>query len=69
MLYSVKLNLSLILVIALCSSLPDIARYQRQGDPFLHILSFLDKALIEKQMLVHVGSFCTTNLPSGTALQ
>ena len=37
--------------------------------PFLHVLSFLDKALIEKPMLVQVGSFCTSNLPYGTALQ
>ena len=39
--------------------------------PFLHILSSLDKVLIEKPMFVHrqVESFCTSNLSSGTALQ
>ena len=37
--------------------------------PFLHILSPLDKALVEKPMFVQVGSFCTSNLSSGTALQ
>ena len=37
--------------------------------PFLHILSPLDKALVEKQMFVQVGSFCTSNLSSGNALQ
>ena len=29
--------------------------------PFLLILSSLDKALIEKPMLVQVGSFCASN--------
>ena len=37
--------------------------------PFLHIPSSLDKALIEKPMFVQVGSFCTSNLSSGTSLQ
>ena len=37
--------------------------------PFLHILSPLDKALVEKPMFVQVGSFCISNLSSGTALQ
>ena len=32
--------------------------------PFLHILSPLDKALIEKPMFVQVGLFCTSNLSS-----
>ena len=37
--------------------------------PFLHILSPLDKALVEKPMFVQVGLICTSNLSSGTALQ
>ena len=37
--------------------------------PFLHILSPLDNALIEKPMFMQVGLFCTSNLSSGTALQ
>ena len=37
--------------------------------PFLHILSSLDNALIEKPMFMQVGLFCTSNLSSGTALQ
>ena len=47
------------------------ARWQHKNFvvPFLHILSSLDKALIEKLVFVQVGSFCTSNLSSGTALQ
>ena len=37
--------------------------------PFLHILSSLNKALIEKPIFVKVGLLCTSNLSSGTALQ
>ena len=39
--------------------------------PFLYFLSSLawDNAPIEKSMLMLVGSFCISNLPSGTALQ
>ena len=36
---------------------------------FLHILSPLDKALVEKPIFVQVGSICASNLSSGTALQ
>ena len=32
-------------------------------------MSSLDKALIEKPMLVQVGWFCTSNMSFGTALQ
>ena len=37
--------------------------------PFLHIQSSLEKALVEKPMFAQVGSFCSWNLLSGTALQ
>ena len=37
--------------------------------PLLHILSPLDKALVEKPMFMQVGLICTSNLSSGTALQ
>ena len=49
-----------------------LAIYRRPGDCMKfcrHILSSLDKVLIEKQMFVQVGLFCTSNLSSGTALQ
>ena len=36
---------------------------------FLHIRSPLHKALVEKLMFVQVGSICTSNFSSGTALQ
>ena len=55
---------------ALRSSLPGIARYRLPGKnfvvPFLHIPYSLDKAL---NNVVQLGSFCTSNLSSGTALQ
>ena len=63
----------LTLVVALRSSLPCIARYRWPGDCmkislflFCMFCRFLDKA---QPMLVQVGYFCTSNLPSGTALQ
>ena len=67
LLYSMERILPLILVVVLRSSLPGIARYRRPGDCmklfwslffiFCQNLSSLDKALIEKPMLVQVGSF------------
>ena len=81
LLYTVERIIPLILVVVLRSSLPGIARYRRPGDfmklfrslffIFCQNLSSLDKALIEKPMLVQVGSFLcgTSNLSSGTALQ
>ena len=62
LLYSVELILPLIQVVALYSCMKNFVV------PFLQVLSSLDKALIEKLMLVQVGLFCTSNLQSGAAL-
>ena len=80
-LYNVESILPLTLVVVLRSGLTtgSIARYGLPGDcmkillslrlPLLHIPVSLVKAHIEKTKFVQVGTFCTSNLSSGTALQ
>ena len=57
------------------SGLPGFARYRLQwlhenfALSFFHVPSSLDKALVEKPMFLQIGSFCPSNLSSGTALQ
>ena len=72
--------LPLTLVVALCSSLPSIAKYCLPGHGMKILLSLfsifclgfsLDKALLEKPMFVQVRQFFTykSNLSSSTVLQ
>ena len=69
------LSLSLTMAVVLRSSSLCIARYQLPGDcenyviPFLHIPSCLDKALIEKPMIVQGGLFCFSILSPNTSWQ
>ena len=64
--YSVEPNLQVTLTLV-------VSRSRRLHEnfvvPFLHVLSPLYKALVEKPMFVQVGSICTSHLSSGTALQ